>query len=64
MNTQMNTEQVASFIKLLEQRIEAFKEDWTDANAVSAVLWPMVRDQNIKATESALSDFMDVLNNG
>ena len=59
----MNSEQVAKFIELLNKRVEVFQVEWTEANAVSAVLWPMVRDQNIKATESALSDFMDVLNN-
>ena len=64
MNTQMNAAQVAKYIELLKSRIQAYKEDWSAVDKETAEQWAAKSNQVIKATEFALADFMDVLDNG
>ena len=63
MNTRMNDEQVASYMQLLNNRIKAYQQDWSAAEAVTADEWATISHHIIKATKYALDDFMDVLNN-
>ena len=67
MNKQMNAAQVASYIKIMKMKIDSWKQEYQeaiDALAPNSGSYASNIDQRIKAMESALDEFMDVLNNG
>ena len=59
----MNAAQVAKFMELLKNRIEAYQKDWSAVDKDTAEQWAIKSDSTIKATEFALQDFIEVLNN-
>ena len=63
MNKQMNAAQVAKFMELLKNRIEAYQKDWSAVDKDTSEQWAIKSDSTIKATEFALQDFIEVLNN-
>ncbi len=60
----MNAAQVASYVKTMNMKIDSWKQEYQEASSSGATKYADNVDQRIKASEDALDEFMDVLNNG